>query len=84
MFSDPPASPVGAEGEYKPKEPKYKCCFNFSNDGHLADQCSFCVERERVHKEKPELKEENDSDSNVPLLLVSPDKDENKSKDQEL
>ena len=27
-LSDPPTSPVGAEGEYKPKEPKYECCFN--------------------------------------------------------
>ena len=31
-FSDPPASLVGAEGEYKPKEPKLMCCFHCGND----------------------------------------------------
>ena len=40
-FLDPPTSLVGAEGEYKPKEPKYKHCFNCGNDEHLADQCCF-------------------------------------------
>ena len=39
--------------------------------------------KERAHTEKTEIKEENDSDSDVPPLLVSPDKDENESKDLE-
>ena len=46
-FSDPPASPVGAEGEYKPEESKYKHCINCGNEEHLDDQCCFCTERER-------------------------------------
>ena len=82
-FSDPSASPVGAEGEYKPKEPKYEHSFNCSNDRHLVDQCYFCMEREKAHKEKPEVKEENDSDRNITSPLVSSDEDENKSKDME-
>ena len=41
------------------------------------------MERERACKEKPDVKEENDSNSDVPLSLVSSDEDENKSKDQE-
>ena len=36
-FSDPPASLVGTEGEYKPREPMYECCFNCGNEEHLAD-----------------------------------------------
>ena len=39
--------------------------------------------RERAHKEKPVVKEKNDSESNIPPLLVSSDKDQNKFKDKE-
>ena len=69
--------------KYKPQEPRYQCCFNCDNDGHLADQCCFCVERERDQREKPEVKKENDSDSNIPPPLVPSDKDQNESTDQE-